>query len=61
MNFFRRLTTDSTGTSSVELGLILALIVIAMFTAISALGNAVTNSFSSTAAQVDAATNAPSS
>jgi len=55
------LTTDSTGTSSVELGLILALIVIAMFTAISALGNAVTNSFSSTAAQVDAATNAPSS
>lgn len=56
MNSMRKLITDERGTAAVELGLILGLIVIAMFGALVGLGNETTNSFSSTANKVQAAT-----
>ena len=49
MSLFRKLLRDERGAAAVELGLILGLMVIAMFGALSGLGNEVTNSFSTTA------------
>lgn len=49
MSLFRKLLRDERGAAAVELGLILGLMVIAMFGALSGLGNEVTKSFSTTA------------
>ncbi|MCZ8321862.1 MAG: Flp family type IVb pilin [Novosphingobium sp.] len=56
MNQMRKLLADRTGTAAVEMGLILGLIVIAMFGALVGLGSETTNSFSTTADKVQAAT-----
>jgi pilus assembly protein Flp/PilA len=49
MSLFRKLLRDERGAAAVELGLILGLMVVAMFGALSGLGNEVNNSFSTTA------------
>lgn len=49
MSLIRKLLRDERGAAAVELGLILGLMVVAMFGALSGLGNEVTNSFSTTA------------
>lgn len=56
MGLFVDLLRDERGASAVELGLILALIVIAIFGAVSGLGNETSNSFNSTAQKVKQAT-----
>lgn len=49
MSLIRKLLRDERGAAAVELGLILGLMVVAMFGALSGLGNEVNNSFSTTA------------
>jgi Flp pilus assembly pilin Flp len=49
MSLFRKLLRDERGAAAVELGLILGLMVVAMFGALSGLGNEVNKSFSTTA------------
>lgn len=56
MGLFVDLLRDQKGASAVELGLILALIVIGIFGAVTGLGNETTNSFNSTAQRVKQAT-----
>lgn len=48
----KNLLRDGRGAAAMELGLIMALIVIAIFGAINGLGNETTNSFNSTANKV---------
>lgn len=52
----RKLLRDRRGAAAIELGLILALIVIAVFGALNGLGQETTKSFNSTAQQVQQAT-----
>jgi Flp pilus assembly pilin Flp len=52
----KRLLGDSRGAAAVELGLILGLLVIGLFGAVSSLGVETTNSFNSTAQKVADAT-----
>lgn len=56
MSLIRKLLRDGRGAAAVELGLILALIVIGIFGAINGLGNETTNSFNATAHKVEQAT-----
>ncbi len=56
MNTLRTLLADETGTGAVELGLVLCLITMSMFGAVIGLGQGVTESFTTTAAKVAAAT-----
>lgn len=56
MSFLKNLLRDRLGTAALELGLILALIVIAIFGALNGLGNETTNSFNATANKVLSAT-----
>lgn len=56
MGLLENLLADSRAASTVELGLIFAFIVIAVFGAIGSLGNETTNSFNSTANKVVEAT-----
>jgi len=56
MNTLHRLLADETGTAAVELGLVLCLITMSMFGAVIGLGKEVSESFSTTAAKVAAAT-----
>ncbi len=56
MGLFVDLLRDQKGASAVELGLILALIVIAIFGAVNGLGNETSNSFNVTAQKVRQAT-----
>lgn len=56
MSFLKNLLHERRGAAAVELGLILALIVIAIFGAINGLGNETTNSFNATAKKVAQAT-----
>lgn len=61
MNSKYKLIADERGTAAVELGLVLGLIVIAMFGALVGLGGETTNSFKSTEAKVTTAVSAASS
>ena len=56
MSIIKKLLRDRRGTAAVELGLILGLIVIGIFGALSALGQETTNSFNTTAQKVVNAT-----
>lgn len=53
----KKLLRDRRGAAALEMGLILALVVIAVFGALNGLGVETTNSFNSTAQKVQQATN----
>ncbi len=56
MAFIKTLLRNQRGAAALEMGLILAMIVIAIFAAMSSLGNEATNSFNATANKVMSAT-----
>lgn len=56
MPLFRKLLSDSTGAAAVEMGLVLALVVIAILGTVIGLGEGVTGSYNDTAQKVAEAT-----
>ena len=55
MKIFQNLLRDEAGATAIEYGLIAALIAVAAITAMGALGNSLTNTFSTVSSELDTA------